>query len=77
MVAEAFFYLLDDSMFNALVLYRGHAYTPMNIVQFKMELIEGLVGKMMEDLFDPGAMEVAHLPVHIEGNMRSWCAYCT
>ena len=80
---KLFFYLLDVGTSNALVLYnesckiwqQQNTYSPMNIVQFKMELIEGLVGKTMDDLFDTEATDVPHSPIHIEGNVRSWCAY--
>lgn len=53
-VAETFFYLLDVGTSNALVLYNESMkirlettgqYTPMNIVKFKMQLVEDLVGK--------------------------------
>jgi hypothetical protein len=52
-VAQSFFYLLDVGTSNALVLYNESVkirlqppaqHTPMNIVQFKMKLVEDLVG---------------------------------
>jgi hypothetical protein len=70
-VAQTFFYLLDVGTSNALVLYNELVktslqppaqHTPMNIVQFKMKLVEDLVGRS--------------IPVHIEGGVRLQCAYC-
>ena len=43
----------------------------MNIVDFKMQIIKGLVGKKIEDLFTEADAEVEHLPTHIEGGIRS------
>lgn len=83
---KLFFYLLDVGTSNALVLYNesarirlgetGGKYSPMNIVQFKMELIVKLVGKTMDDLFRGDEMDADHTPIHIEGNIRHRCAYC-
>jgi hypothetical protein len=71
-----FFYLLDVGTSNALVLYNesgrirlDQTYSPMNIVQFKMELIVKLVGKTMDDLFRGGETDAEHTPIHIEGNI--------
>jgi hypothetical protein len=60
-VAETFFYLLDVQTSKALVLYNESAvtirlqqpaqHTPMNIVQFKMKLVEDLVGGSIDNLF--------------------------
>ena len=80
---KLFFYLLDVGTSNALILYnesqrirlQPNNYTPVNIVTFKMELIEGLVGKTMDDLFEEEEMEVPHSPIHIEGDVRARCAY--
>ena len=80
---KLFFYLLDVGTSNALVLcnesrklrMEPNTFTPMNIVQFKMELIEGLVGQKLDDLFETDT-EMPHCPTHIEGNLRSRCAYC-
>jgi hypothetical protein len=49
----------------------------MNIVQFKMKLVEDLVGRSIDNLFESraGGGE-QHTPVHIEGGVRSQCAYC-
>lgn len=81
---KLFFYLLDVGTSNALVLYnesckirmQPNTFTPMNIVQFKMELIEGLVGRSIDDLVDTSATDVPHSPIHVEGNVRLRCAYC-
>lgn len=81
---KLFFYLLDVGTSNALVLYNEscsirlppNTYKPMNIVEFKMTLVEGLVGKTIEELFNDGVTDVPHSAVHIEGNLRSRCAFC-
>lgn len=83
---KLFFYLLDVGTSNALVLYnesltlRGQTKpTRMNIVQFKMQLVEDLVGKSMDELFAGGAEfeeRQQHNPVHLEGGIRARCAYC-
>jgi hypothetical protein len=50
-VAETFFYLLDVGTSNALVLFneskRIRKEKTLNIVQFKMKLVEDLVGRNM------------------------------
>ena len=81
---KLFFYLLDVGTSNALVLYNESAkmrtptngtYTPMNIVSFKMQLVEGLMGRWLDS--EAGQPEVVeHVPVHIQGGVRSRCAYC-
>ena len=43
----------------------------MNIVQFKMQLVEDLVGRAIDDLFDTEEERVEHTPIHIEGGVRS------
>jgi hypothetical protein len=49
----------------------------MNIVQFKMKLVEDLVGRSINNLFKSGGGGgEQHTPVHIEGVVRSRCAYC-
>ena len=83
---KLFFYLLDVGTSNALVLYNESMkirletgqYTPMNIVQFKMQLVEDLVGRKIDELFESGGAGRVeqHTPVHIEGGVRSRCAYC-
>jgi hypothetical protein len=49
----------------------------MNIIQFKMKLVKDLVGRSIDNLFESrvGGGE-QHTPVHIEGGVRSRCAYC-
>jgi hypothetical protein len=85
---KLFFYLLDVGTSNALVLYNESmkirleetgGYTAMNIVQFKMQLVEDLVGRSIDDLFESGGgggRAEQHTPVHIGGGVRSRCAYC-
>ena len=84
LVAEIVFYLLDVGTSNALVLYNESAkmrtptdgtYKPMNIVDFKMQLVEGLVGRLIDSQSGQEEM-VEHIPVHIQGEVRSRCAYC-
>jgi hypothetical protein len=49
----------------------------MNIVEFKMKLVEDLVGRSIDNLFDgKGGGGEQHTPVHIKGGQRSRCAYC-
>jgi hypothetical protein len=51
-------------------------YAPMNIVDFKMQLVEGLVGRWIDS--QPGQEKaVEHVHLHIQGCIRSQCAYCT
>jgi hypothetical protein len=82
---KLFFYLLDVGTSNALVLYNESAkirlppekFTAMNIVDFKMHLIEGLVGKSMDDLLLEGEeMDVIHEPVKMDDGVRMRCAFC-
>jgi hypothetical protein len=57
-VAETFFYLLDVGTSNALVLFneskRIQKEKTLNIVQFKMKLVEDLVGRNIDNLFEGG-----------------------
>jgi hypothetical protein len=46
----------------------------MNIVDFEMHLVESLVARWMDN--QPVVEEVEHVPVHIQGGIRSQCAYC-
>jgi hypothetical protein len=83
-VAETFFYLLDVGTSNALVLHKeflktrksGDKEPAMNIVQFKLLLVEGLVGKSMDALMQTPCDNDEHVLVQIEGGVRSRCAYC-
>jgi hypothetical protein len=59
---KLFFYLLDVGTSNALVLYNesmksrlqegATTHTPMNIVEFKMKLVEDLVSRSIDNLFE-------------------------
>jgi hypothetical protein len=82
-----FFHLLDVGTSNALVLYnesvKSHlqqettTHTPMNIVEFKMKLVEDPVARSIDNLFNSeGGGGEQHTPVHIEGGQWSRCAYC-
>ena len=48
----------------------------MNIVQFKMKLVEDLVGQKMDTLLEMAETGEQHNPVKVEGGVRSRCAYC-
>ncbi len=48
----------------------------MNIVKFKMVLVEGLVGKSMDALYKTPCESDQHVLVQIEDGVRSRCAYC-
>jgi hypothetical protein len=56
---KLFFYLLDVGTGNTLVLYneqlkvhsKGQEYTRLNVSEFKMKLVDDLVGKLLTDLF--------------------------
>ena len=49
----------------------------MNIVEFKMKLVEHLVGRSIDNLFEgEGGGGEQHTPVHVEGGKRLRCAYC-
>ena len=86
---KLFFYLLDVGTSNARVLYneqlrvraeeQGIPYTALNIVDFKMQLVEDLVGKSISDLFDGSRVSEVdeHKCVPIPGNVRARCAYCS
>lgn len=81
---KLFFYLLDVGTSNALVLHKeflknrrgGGGEAAMNIVQFKMLLVEGLVGKSMDALMQTPSENDQHVLVQIEDGVRSRCAYC-
>jgi hypothetical protein len=79
-----FFYLLDVGTSNALVLFNASSkmltranenYKPMNIVDFKLQLVEGLVGRLIDS--QSGQDEVVeHIPIKMQGEVRSRCTYC-
>jgi DNA polymerase III epsilon subunit-like protein len=86
-----FFYNLDVGTSNARVLYNeqlkdgadnnGTEYRPMNIVQFKMQLVEDLAGKSIHDLLHGRSPEddetTEHRCVPIPNGARARCAYCS
>jgi hypothetical protein len=84
LVAEIIFYLLDVGTSNALVLFNESSkmltranenYKPMNIVDFKLQLVEGLMGRLIDS--QSGQDEVVeHIPIKMQGEVRSRCAYC-
>jgi hypothetical protein len=73
--------LLDVGTSNALVLFneskRIRKEKTLNIVQFKMKLVEDLVRRNINSLFQGGGQLEQHSPVHIEDGIRLRCAYCT
>jgi DNA polymerase III epsilon subunit-like protein len=84
---KLFFYLLDVGTSNALVLHNeylrikaeetNNTYTPMNIVTFKMKLVDDLVGKTVKSLCEGGeCADDLHTPVQIADDVRSLCVYC-
>jgi hypothetical protein len=77
---KLFFNLLDVGTSNALVLFNEskkiHKEKTLNIVQFKMKLVEDLVGRNIDILFEGGGQVEQHTPVHIEGGVQLQCAYC-
>jgi len=83
---KLFFYLLDVGTSNALVLYNEWVKTrqaiddskPWNIVMFKTQLIQDLVGKKHDELFNSEDKEELeqHVAVRVEGETRYRCAYC-
>lgn len=83
---KIFFYLLDVGTSNALVLHNEYLkkkagdgkHTPMNIVHFKMKLVESLIGRTIDSLFEVGGgEEEQHQPVRIADGVRSQCAWCS
>jgi hypothetical protein len=85
-VAETFFNLLDVGTSNALVLHNMYLksksedtgkYKPMNILQFKMKLVDNFVGQDIDSLFESGGCaEDQHVPAHITDKVRSLCVWC-
>ena len=73
---KLFFYLLDVGTSNALVLYRlamdGKPESTMKIVNFKMKLVQSLVGHKISSIDAP--IEIQHELVRSE--QRNYCAYC-
>jgi hypothetical protein len=52
--------------------------TPVNIVHFKMKLVEDLVGRSINNIFESGGGGGGeqHTPAHIKGGVQPRCAYC-
>jgi hypothetical protein len=87
-VAEFFFICLTHvGTSDALVLHNKYRkinaeenqvpFKAMNIVQFKMKLVDDLVGKSIDNLFESGeCADDQHTPVHVAGASRSLCVYC-
>jgi hypothetical protein len=83
---KLFFYFLDVGTGNALVLYNEHLkvisegreYSKMNVAEFKMKLVEDLVGKKLKDLLGDSNVdeEMEHKCIPIPGGRRVKCAYC-
>jgi hypothetical protein len=76
---------LDVGTSNAIVFFNKLAkmlkrtdkiYTPMNIVDFKMQLVEGLVGRLIDSQSGQEEVVVEHVPTKMQGEVRSRCAYC-
>jgi hypothetical protein len=79
---KLFFYLLDVGTSNALVLYNlgremipNNPKPPINIVDFKLQLIQQLVEDKIEGTATTNDNE-EHVPIHVENNMRKRCAFC-
>jgi len=82
--------MLDVGTSNALVLYNEgkklsageNASAPMNIVKFKMHLVEHLAAKRVDPLAaedsgeDDEEESKEHVPVHITFGSRYRCAFC-
>jgi Transposase IS4 len=84
---KLFFYLLDVGTSNALVLHNeyrrmkaeetSNTYTPMNIVSFKMKLVDDLVGNTVRNQNKSGeCADDLHTAVQIADDVRSLCVYC-
>ena len=70
---KIFFYLLDVGTSNALVLFREAMNSNINVVEYKKQLVNLLVGSRLETIDAP---VVQHKLVRVEGDTRSSCAYC-
>lgn len=83
---KLFFYLLDVGTSNSLIIHNEarklyaetQEYKPMNIVTFKMKVVESLLGKKTEDLLNEPNRETVeqHVAVHLPENTRYRCAFC-
>ena len=73
---KLFFYLLDVGTSNTLVLYNlgqemipNIPKPPINIIDFKLQLIQQLVEDKIEGTAKANNNE-EHIPIHVENNMR-------
>jgi len=84
---KLFFYLLDVGTSNALVLYNEalraqnptDQFTPLNIVSFKMRLIEDL-GRGIDEISGNAGdrnEDLLHRPIRVAGEARYRCVYCS
>ena len=71
---KIFFYLLDVGTSNALVLFREAMNSNMNVVEYKKQLVNLLIGSRLETIDAP---IVQHKLVRVEGDKRLSCAYCS
>ena len=88
MVVETFFYLLDVGTSNALVLHNenrrtkqnGTEASPMNIVDFKKQLVADFIGNQRMEELSTGGKEMErdeeHVTVRVEGTTRYRCVLC-
>ena len=80
---KLFFYLLDVGTSNALVLHNEakkkinpESFRPMNIVDFKMKIVESLVGQKINEPESAQEAPPEHTLTRIEGDIRMACARC-
>ena len=75
---KLFFYLLDVGTSNALVLYRlsmiDKPESKLNIVDFKIKIIQSFVGTRITDISTSSTVTVKH--ELNRSNQRHMCAYC-
>jgi hypothetical protein len=78
---KLFFYLLDVGTSNALVVYNEamaeKEKKPMNIADFKLKIIESLVGHKMKETVGENGQAVEHKMTKILGNNRLRCSFCS
>ena len=71
---EVFFYLLDVRALNALVLFREAMNSNINIVEYKKQLVNLLIGSRLETT---DAHIAQHKLVRVKREMRLSYAYCS
>ena len=71
---KVFFYLLDIGISNALVLFREIMNSNINVVEYKKQLVNLLMGSRLETI---GAPIIQHKLVRVEGEMRLSYAFCS